>query len=873
MKRGSKRGMLSALLLAALIAGLCTTSCTEEELGADATTNPLAGTLHLGAVMLDGAVISPSTRAWRSTSLPPTGYSPQGEIGEVSPSAGANTRAVTEDGVVNDEDKAAFNLAVTGFQKGDHLTMGYNFTDKSTLITTTFIFEGQNGWTTQPAIKPADGETWAKARINLQSNFSEGQPYTDLTNALGTQSSPVVRITDHLVADTHAKTANDLQPGEYHIDTQVGSSTLGQITAHLAHNCALLRLPANDARLSITDYPEQFSHLHELLAKVAYPSPSRPTSGYYRFTPVIVDDTQYWQAIVPAASPNTPAFTYTLTEFIALIGPAPSAEFGSTEEGTPGNHTFPTSGYTASDNNLKTTKGTLLKPITIPLSEEVTMTRNTRYPLTLSLSPHTATVSFPQGQSGAPGWSTDGDDQSGIQQEPDLVPVTDPDGQTVYIIKTHKGLRQFVDIVNGYGPYSPKPATNGRLATDIDLLADGYFIGDENTWNSISNYEGTFDGDGHTISNLKNGQGIFNNIKEGGTVKDLIVAKGEKYDQITDGGTIAGTNEGTIINCHNLGITVRRIKVGGTLGGIVGTNGDSGTIIGCTNAGKVSGEGKAPFTCGGIAGVNNGSIIACVNTAGAGGDEHKAGCITGENSGTITACINIGSSGGSTSMKAGITGQNNNTITACISTDPAVNYDSERGKDSKGIAALNYGSILHVFWQRNEKTVFPAVSGGKGANQYTYHSAEENQHFTVIGPLAATDPATRTSAPSWVDACNGTFDSGDGLQGSNGESLTGALSLNAAISQWNAANNGKCPYKFVLNTEEYANMEGALPSFEHLHQVYPNESEGMTFDERFGPFAASTPATADDLSNPNADFLGKLPLRLVPDNTVTPPQQ
>lgn len=851
MKRGSKRGMLSALLLAALISGLCTTSCTEEELGADATTNPLAGTLHLGAVMLDGAVISPST--------------------------GANTRMVTEGDVKHGPNRTSPNLVITGFEAGDKLGMTYYFTDGLYSGTTVLTFNESNGWTTTDAIKPAPekDETWAKASITLNYISSNIELVSNFEGPLGIPNnvSGVRRYPDDLIADTPAKTANDLQPGQYHIDTQVGSSTLGRITARLAHRRALLRLPADDARLSITGYPEQFSHLHELLAKVEHDR----LSDYCRFTPVIVGNEQYWQAIVPATDPANPSITYKLTEFIALIGPAPSADypFGSTEDGTPGNHTFPTSDYTASDNNLKTTKGTLLKPITIPLSEEVTMTRNTRYPLTLSLSPYTATVSFPQGQNGAPGWSTDGDDQSGIQQEPDLVPVTDPDGQTVYIIKTHKGLRQFVDIVNGYGPYSPKPATNGRLATDIDLLADGYFIGDENTWNSISNYEGTFDGDGHTISNLKNGQGIFNNIKEGGTVKDLIVAKGEKYDQITDGGTIAGTNEGTIINCHNLGIQVKRNQKNGTviLGGIVGTNSSSGIIVGCTNAGEVSGQNKTNYTCGGIAGMNYGSIIACVNTAGAGGDEHKAGCITGENSGTITACINIGSSGGSTHMKAGITGQNNNTITACISTDPAVNYNSQRDKDSKGIAALNYGSILHVFWQRNEETLFPAVSVDKGANQYTYHSAEANQHFTVIGPLAATDPATRTSAPSWVDACDGTFDSGD-LQGSNGESLTGALSLNAAISQWNKENGNKCPYKFVLNTKKYADVDGALPNFAHLRRGHA-EMQEEEFNKRFGPFTASIPATAadDDLSNPNADFLGKLPLRLVPDNTVTPPQQ
>lgn len=745
------------------LAGLCTASCTEEELpGADATTSPLAGTLHLGAVMLDGAVISPSTRACPQGggSLPSTRAwrAATGEAAaaaqewRAAAAAGADTRVVTEDEVANGKNSAP-NLVITGFEEGDMLQMNYNFTDDITKINgTTLTFNESNGWTTTDAPKPnpEKDETWAKASITLNYSSSNIELVPNFNGPLGISQSvgSVYRYPDDLIADTPAKTANDLQPGEYHIDTQVGSPTLGQVTARLAHRRALLRLPADAIHLSITGYSPDFSHLHELVAKVKY---GPVIIDYCRFTPIIVGDKPYWQAIVPATDPNIPNSPHTLTEFIALIGPTPGANFGSTEEGTPGNHAFPESGYTAPDGNLLANTNedgsgtsTLLKPITITLPEGVTMERNTRYPLTLSLSPHTATVTV---GSSAPGW---GADEEEIEYIGDIKEVNG-----TYIVGTAAGLRAFAKIANG-----------GNLDANCTLTADIDLGGME--WKPIGTdkktaYTGTFDGAGHTVSGLTinapnaDYQGFFASLGEGAEVKNLTIAAG----------SITGSSY---------------------VGAIAGYADKGAKITACTNTGKVSGK---DLHIGGIVGWNN----------------------RNKGTATITACINTGQVSGTNSYIGGIVGWNMS------------------------------GSIQHVFWQRGTGTVANALGNTMGEHSGkgdTYHNTSERLHFTAIGPAAT--PATRTPADNWLNAC-GTYAPG-GETGTNA-----ALTLNAALYEWNKDNGSlrpdgvpECGYKFVLNTEENKSLEGVLPSPTLVKRVY-NET---------------------DLQNKDYNFLGELPLRLVP---------
>jgi len=141
------------------------------------------------------------------------------------------------------------------------------------------------------------------------------------------------------------------------------------------------------------------------------------------------------------------------------------------------------------------------------------------------------------------------------------------------------------------------------LEADIDLSGVDF--------SPIPTFGGTFEGNGHTISGLTlsggaSYQGLFRYVQEGAVVRDLYVtgtvtAVGE---QAYIGG-IAGSNEGTILDCSFRGAVEGKRQVGG----IAGVNEASGSIYGCTAEGTVTGE----KSTGGIAGQNGGAITGCTN--------------------------------------------------------------------------------------------------------------------------------------------------------------------------------------------------------------------------------------------------------------------
>lgn len=607
------------------LAGICTTSCTEEELpGADATTSPLAGTLHIGSLTLDGAsTTSTTTRGWREAT------------GEVS------TRAITDDGNTTESGMMYVNFIpsnriITALSKGDRLTIQYNFGgEKDYAAITTFdgdawgqFIDYAKGTPITPKPAAAD-ESWAAAsieRIEFYAERSENDKRAEeasdqaLASALentGKKWMNITRQTDFLAADA------DDDATAITLDHKPGSTTLGRITAKLTHGDALLRLPANAIR--IAEYGEDFGTLQELLAEVG--------SIRYRFTPVTTPaGEEYWQAIVPDSFSY---FTYTLKGFIAIIGP---------EGGNPGANTFKAD--KGDDGNILGSADygvnyTPMKPITITLPEGVTMERNTRYPLTLSLSPHTATVTV---GSSAPGWGTEEDEEiipSLIWTEEEKAAGIrkigkGQGGQGYYEVISEAGLRTFADIVNGTGQYSsnPKPAASCILTADINLAGV--------TWTPIGTngdgYTGTFDGSGHTISNLTVGgreqdvQGLFGSITNA-TVKNLTIKDGKVTGFYYIGAIAGSATNSTIENCHNLDVTINT-QGGAYAGGIVGYT-TATTLTACTNTGSVSGTSNI----GGIVGWNRSALTACVNTGSVNGTTY-AGSIVGWHSNYIlTACF------------------------------------------------------------------------------------------------------------------------------------------------------------------------------------------------------------------------------------------
>ena len=141
---------------------------------------------------------------------------------------------------------------------------------------------------------------------------------------------------------------------------------------------------------------------------------------------------------------------------------------------------------------------------------------------------------------------------------------------------------------------------------------------------------GVFDGNGHTITGLKDCLVHWN---EGGTIRNLTLVEPTITTNRT--GAVAGTNYGTIENCHVVGGSV--VSQGSWCGGIVGAN--DGTIRACSSSTAVT---AYLFEAGGIAGISTGTILACYATGSVTASGGYIGAIAGEHhndyGGTITAC-------------------------------------------------------------------------------------------------------------------------------------------------------------------------------------------------------------------------------------------
>ncbi len=214
-------------------------------------------------------------------------------------------------------------------------------------------------------------------------------------------------------------------------------------------------------------------------------------------------------------------------------------------------------------------------------------------------------------------------------------------------IDCYEALLVFANRVN-----NGETELNGKLLCDIDASAsnpesdsyNAYFtawtpIGDrsEISYDIYSIYTGTFDGDGHVITGLtfdasEGFAGLFGCVGEGGMVKNVGL-EGGKITGNAQAGGVAGSNNGTVMNCYNTG------SVSGTYaGGVVGIN-ILGTVMNCYNTGDVSGE----YFVGGVAGYVGGTIENCYSTGTVAltigpNSESRAGGVAGYVGGTIENC-------------------------------------------------------------------------------------------------------------------------------------------------------------------------------------------------------------------------------------------
>ena len=131
-----------------------------------------------------------------------------------------------------------------------------------------------------------------------------------------------------------------------------------------------------------------------------------------------------------------------------------------------------------------------------------------------------------------------------------------------YTVYTAEGLQAWRKAINS------ENTINCTLAADIDMTGQTLPRMD------VRNF-GVFDGNGHTITGLKDCLVHWN---EGGTIRNLTLVEPTITTNRT--GAVAGTNYGTIENCHVVGGSV--VSQGSWCGGIVGAN--DGTIRACSSS-------------------------------------------------------------------------------------------------------------------------------------------------------------------------------------------------------------------------------------------------------------------------------------------------
>ena len=278
-----------------------------------------------------------------------------------------------------------------------------------------------------------------------------------------------------------------------------------------------------------------------------------------------------------------------------------------------------------------------------------------------------------------------------------------PDDPEIIEISNAADLKSFAAAFNTGSTYSGKTIM-------VTLMNDIEFEPTENNFTAIgtssNKFLGTFDGGGHTIRGIiinqptKSYQGLFGCIDEGAVVKDVVLDDAEIIgSSITGGivgdnrgtvsgctvtdnvtisatednknhyGGIAGNNSGTITNCKSSAVMTFEIYNCGSVGGIVGYNGDdskSGTISNCTSYATITYNGSLCSYFGGIVGSNyNGEISNCtshatVTVTATSSLSSSFGGIVGSNrpSGIVTQCISYATVTGTGSKYGSIAGEN-----------------------------------------------------------------------------------------------------------------------------------------------------------------------------------------------------------------------
>lgn len=244
------------------------------------------------------------------------------------------------------------------------------------------------------------------------------------------------------------------------------------------------------------------------------------------------------------------------------------------------------------------------------------------------------------------------------------------------------------------------------LTADIDLTSRLYsdaLIGGYPNEDNVG-FSGSFDGCGYyivglTIASTRDYVGLFGYVSplgevRGLTLKDACILARSTLDSMGGTGTLAGVNDGAVVDCSTTGSVTGCRQIGGLVGRKY-----RGTLSRSFATASVSGN----MRVGGLSGyiVSLSTVSEC-SAAGEVCGNTMAGGLAGVAYGTISQCFGTGNVSGDT-MLGGLVGQAYGVIRQCSATGAVA------GKDNLG-GLLGYASSTS---STNQSVATGAVRGGK----------------------------------------------------------------------------------------------------------------------------------------------------------------
>jgi hypothetical protein len=311
-----------------------------------------------------------------------------------------------------------------------------------------------------------------------------------------------------------------------------------------------------------------------------------------------------------------------------------------------------------------------------------------------------------------------------------------------------------------------RPAACYQLTADIDLSPVAWSMA------VVPVFAGRLDGQGHHLGNLTisggGALGLFGGLAQSAVVSDLTL---EDVNVVGTGnwvGPLAGSNWGTISDCHSTG-TVN--GTGWSVGGLVGEN--DGVIAGSHATGTVGGTG---WSMGGLVGSNWGTLSNSSST------------------GAVSGIQNIG----------GLVGENRGSVSASCSTGPVTGFGF-----AGGLVGCNWGVVANTY-SIGAVTGNDALGGLVGWNTFdativSSYSAGAVSGFGFIGGLTGDNDGT-VSNSFWDTDASGRTTSAGGMGRTTAEMQSAGTFLRAGWDFIGETANGAEDLWWIDQGQDYPRL-------------------------------------------------------------------